>query len=378
MHGEISPFILSVEQAELDALNARLDTARWPEMETVTGWEQGVPTEKLRALADYWRHQYDWRRCEAQLNAWGQYKTEIDGLDIHFLHIRSRRENAMPLLLSHGWPGSVIEFNKVIAPLSDPEAHGGDAADAFHLIIPSLPGYGFSGKPRETGWTVDRIARAFAELMRRLGYKRYVAQGGDWGSRVTIQLGVQAPAELAGVHHNMLSIMPADLGKDATQEERTQAQAYADFNKTESAYAQLQATRPQTIGYGLSDSPIGQAAWIYEKLRNWSDCNGDAENIYNYDEMLDNIMIYWLTNSGASSARLYWESLGRLGPLKIDVPMGYSHFAKEIVVPARPWVERMFSNIIHWNTLDKGGHFAAFEQPALFVDEMRNCFRSLR
>lgn len=378
MSNEIRPFILSVEQAVLDDLGRRLDLARWPEKETVSGWEQGVPTDRLRTLVDHWRHGYDWRRCEAMLNGWNQHKTLIDGIDVHFLHVRSPHADAMPLLLTHGWPGSVIEFHKVIDPLIDPVAHGGDARDAFHLVIPSLPGYGFSAKPAESGWGVERIARAWAELMRRLGYTRYVAQGGDWGASVTVQLGVQAPEGLAGVHFNMLTVMPPDLGDDLTAEEQTAVDAAQHFAAVESAYARLQATRPQTIGYALSDSPVGQAAWIYEKLRIWSDCDGEAENIFTPDEMLDNIMLYWLTNSGASSARLYWESMNSFKPMKIDLPLGYSHFPREILCPPRHWAEKVFSNIIYWNELPKGGHFAAFEQPKLFVDEVRACFRQLR
>lgn len=374
----VRPFTLAVPQAALDDLHRRLDQTRWPERETGAGWEQGVPIDRLRALVDYWRHGYDWRRCEAMLNGFGQFKTMIDGIDVHFLHIRSRHDGAMPLLLTHGWPGSVIEFQKVIGPLTDPTAHGGDPADAFHLIIPSLPGYGFSDKPAETGWGVERIARAWAELMQRLGYDRYVAQGGDWGSSVTVTLGTQAPSGLIGVHLNMLSIMPPDLGDQLDPDEQRAVAASRHFADVESAYARLQATRPQTIGYALADSPVGQAAWIYEKLRGWSDCDGEPENIFSRDEMLDAIMLYWLTNGGASSARLYWESMGSFRPMKIDLPLGYSQFPREILVPPRSWAERIFSNIIHWNAVDKGGHFAAFEQPGLFVNEVRTCFRSLR
>lgn len=377
MSEDIRPFHLDIADGELADLHARLDQARWPERETVSGWEQGVPTDRLRALVDHWRHGYDWRRCEAMLNAFGQYKTLIDGIDVHFLHIRSPHEGAMPLLLTHGWPGSVVEFHKVIGPLSDPVAHGGDAADAFHLIVPSLPGYGFSGKPATSGWGVERIAKAWAELMRRLGYSRYVAQGGDWGSSVTVQLGVQAPPGLAGVHFNMLTVMP-ELGEELDAEEQAAVEKARHFADVESAYARLQATRPQTIGYALADSPVAQAAWIYEKLRTWSDCGGEAETIFTADEMIDNIMLYWLTNSGASSARLYWESMDSFRPMKIDLPLGYTQFPHEILAPPRKWADRLFSNIIHWNAVERGGHFAAFEQPALFVKEIRACFRSLR
>lgn len=375
---EIRPFTLSIDQAELDDLRRRLDHARWPERETVPAWEQGVPTGRLRRLVDYWRTDYDWRRCEAMLNGFGQYKTLIDGIDVHFLHIRSPHPDAMPLLLTHGWPGSVIEFHKVIGPLSDPVAHGGDAADAFHLVVPSLPGYGFSGKPTQSGCGVETVARMWAELMKRLGYDRYVAQGGDWGSAVTVSLGVQAPPGLAGVHLNMITVMPPDLGSDIDAEEKAAVAKARQFADVESAYARLQATRPQTIGYLLADSPVGQAGWIYEKLRTWSDCDGEVENIFTDDEVLDNIMLYWLTNSGASSARLYWESMGSFRPMNIDIPLGYSQFPEEIMTPPRKWAEKVFSNIIHWNRLDKGGHFAAFEQPGLFVDEIRTCFRQIR
>lgn len=378
MTDAIHPLTLAIGEDQLDDLKARLDRARWPERETVDDWSQGVPTDRLRALVDYWRHHYDWRRCEAGLNALGQYKTQIDGLDIHFLHIRSPEPNAMPLLMTHGWPGSVIEFNKVIGPLTDPAAHGGDPADAFHLILPSLPGYGFSDRPAETGWNVERIARAWAELMRRLGYDRYVAQGGDWGSAVTVSLGVQAPAGLAGVHFNMLAIRPSEVAENPDAEEQAALDALAYFDSRESGYARLQATRPQTLGYALADSPIGQAAWIYEKLHGWSDCNGEPESVFTLDEMLDNIMLYWLPGNSASSARLYWESMNSFRPMKIDLPLGFSQFPREIMVPPRHWAEKVFSNIIHWNRLDRGGHFAAFEQPGLFVAELRDCFRQLR
>lgn len=378
MTDAIHPFTLSIPQSDLDDLKDRLTRARWPERETGEGWEQGVPLDKLRPLVDYWRDEYDWRRCEAMLNGLGQHRTTIDGLDIHFLHIRSRHADALPILLTHGWPGSIIEFHKVIGPLTDPEAHGGSAADAFHVVVPSLPGYGLSGKPAEKGWGVERIARAWGVLMTRLGYDRYVAQGGDWGSTVTLALGSQAPEGLAGVHFNMLAITPKEFDDELDEDETTSLAALKHYFDVEAAYARLQGTRPQTLGYALSDSPIGQAAWIYEKLRNWSDCNGDPETIFTRDEILDNITLYWLTNSGASSGRLYWESMGSFGARPVTLPLGFSHFPKEIIPPARKWADRVFSNIIHWNRLDKGGHFAAFEQPDLFVNEVRTCFRQLR
>ena len=374
----IEAFPLHVPQERLDDLRQRLERTRWPDEQPVPGWEQGVPSARLRVLADHWRTNYDWRKCEALLNSLGQFRTRIDGLDIHFLHIRSAEPDAMPLLLTHGWPGSVLEFRNVIGLLTDPLSHGGKASDAFHLIIPSLPGYGFSEKPLVTGWGVERIAKAWAELMRRLGYDRYVAQGGDWGSLVTMCLALDEPPELAAVHFNMLTVIPSDLTDSLDPEEQAALDSMRQFNEGESAYARLQATKPQTIGFALADSPVGQAAWIYEKLQRWSDCDGVPESVFSLDEMLDNITLYWLTNSGASSARLYWESLSGFQPRNVRVPLGYSHFPREIVSSARAWADRYFENIIHWNNVDKGGHFAAWEQPGIFVRELRDCFRALR
>jgi pimeloyl-ACP methyl ester carboxylesterase len=314
------------------------------------------------------------------LNGFGQYRTEIDGLGIHFLHIRSPEANATPLLLTHGWPGSVIEFHKVIGPLSDPAAHGGDARDAFHLVIPSLPGYGFSDKPAAKGWGVRRIARAWLMLMKRLGYERFIAQGGDWGAAVTTALGVMHPPELQAIHVNMPIAFP-DPAEMAgwTPEEAETAAAFQRFADEETGYSTQQRTRPQTLGYGLTDSPAGQAAWVYEKFHAWTDCNGDPANALTADEMLDNIMLYWLPATGASSARLYWESMGSaFQPGTTNVPTGISIFPKEITRPSRRWAEKTYSNIVHWNVLDRGGHFAAFEQPDLFVQELRDCFRKIR
>ena len=372
------PFTIQVPQDQLDDLRQRLEQTRWPDDQPVAGWEQGVPSAPLRALVDHWRTDYDWRKCEAWLNGIGQYRTRIDGLDIHFLHIRSAKPDAMPLLLTHGWPGSVLEFRKTIGPLTDPVAHGGQPADAFDLVIPSLPGYGFSGKPGATGWGVERIAKAWAELMRRLGYARYVAQGGDWGSAVTMCLAVDEPEGLAGVHFNMLSIIPPDLPEELDAEELAALDGMRQFNEREFAYAYLQASKPQTLGFALADSPVGQAAWIYEKLQRWSDCDGTPENALSRDEMLDTITLYWLTNSGASSARLYWESMHSFRPRNVRIPLGYTQFPREIIWPARRWADRYFENIVHWNSVDKGGHFAAWEQPGIFVREVRDCFRPLR
>jgi epoxide hydrolase len=373
----IEPFHLAIPEADLDDLRRRLALARLPEAATTPGWEQGVPLPQLRALVDHWRSAYDWRRCEAMLNGLGQYRTEIDGLAIHFLHIRSRHTNALPLIMTHGWPGSVIEFHKVIAPLTDPTAHGGSADDAFHLLLPSLPGYGFSDKPAHSGG-IERIARAWAELMARIGYSHYVAQGGDWGAAVTVQLGAQRPAGLIGIHLNMLSLLPNDLSAPLGADEQAALATYQYYDQVESGYACQQASRPQTLGYALADSPVGQAAWIYEKLRNWSDCGGEPETIFTRDEMLDNIMLYWLPNTGASSARLYRESLAKFVATRVELPVGASLFPKEIIAAPRSWADRVFPNIVHWNKLPRGGHFAAFEQPALFVDELRACFRKMR
>lgn len=377
----IEPFNCAIPQDALDDLHRRLDHVRWPEPATEEGWGQGVPLDAMRQLVDHWRWRHDWRACEGLLNRLGQFRTELDGLSVHFLHVRSRHDGAFPLLLTHGWPGSVLEFQKVIGPLTDPTAHGGDRADAFHVIVPSLPGYGFSGKPTAAGWGVERIARAWGLLMTRLGYARYGAQGGDWGSAITINMGVQRPAGLAGIHLNMLSIAPPEAlaaGRSPDAEEQRALDAARAFAEKGSGYAKLQATRPQTIGYALADSPVGQAAWIYEKLRYWSDCDGDPLTIFTPDEILDDISLYWLTNCGASSGRLYWESMGSFRPTNVTLPVGFSAFPKEIIKPSRKWAERLFPEIIHWNEVDRGGHFAALEQPALFVEEVRACFRHLR
>jgi pimeloyl-ACP methyl ester carboxylesterase len=384
---------LSIPEDELNALRHRLRTTRWPEAETVADWSQGVPLARMRALIDYWASTYEWRRCEAMLNRFGLYATEIDGLVIQFLHVRSQRSPSLPLLLTHGWPGSIIEFHRVIDPLvsgadGQPEHSGGnpekrqrrDAGQpAFDLVVPCLPGYGFSQKPAQSGWSADRTARAWITLMTRLGYARYVAQGGDWGSAITIAMGKLAPPQLAGIHLNMPLVIPrtAERG-EPNAEEQAALRALDLYTRTEAAYAVLQATRPQTIGYGLADSPVAQAAWIYEKFHAWSDCNGDADSLFTREALLDNIMLYWLTNTGASSGRLYWESFRKaFGPTVLELPVGCSIFPKEIVPAPRRWADRFYRNIIHWNELDRGGHFAAFEQPELFVQELRQCFSRL-
>ena len=376
----IHPFRIAVADAVLADLRARLHNTRWPEAELVDDWRQGVPRAWLQEVCRYWADGYDWRAREARLNRFAQFTTEIDGLALHFIHVRSPHAHAMPLVLTHGWPGSVVEFHKVIGPLTDPTAHGGNAADAFHVVCPSLPGFGFSAKPTRTGWGVDRIAAAWATLMDRLGYARYGAQGGDWGSAVTSALGAQDPQHCAGIHVTLAMGGRPAVGDEPGADEldaQKRAKFYRDWD---SGYAKQQATRPQTLGYGLTDSPAGQAAWILEKFWAWTDCDGHPENILSRDELLDNLMLYWVTASAASSARLYWESFGagRSAARPVSIPTGVAVFPKEIVPPVRRWMARSHTDIRHWRVMPKGGHFAAFEQPTLFVDDVRAFFSLLR
>ncbi len=375
----INPFKLAIPDEALADLRLRLANTRWADREIVGDWSQGVPLDRIRALCEYWARDYDWRRCEARLNAFGQYHTVIDGLRIHFLHVRSPNPDAVPLVLTHGWPGSVVEFLDVIGPLTDPAAHGGDAADAFHVVIPSLPGFGFSDKPASAGWGVERIAKAWITLMKRLGYGRFFAQGGDWGAAVATAIGMLAPPECVGIHLNMPLIYP---GKDdlaqLTLAEQASVASMKFYRTSDSGYAKLQRTRPQTLAYGLTDSPAAQAAWIYEKFHAWTDNRGEPEDALTRDAMLDNIMLYWLPATAASSARLYWESLDFFRTQKVAVPVGVSIYPKEFSRPSRRWAERSYAKIIHWNEMDRGGHFAAFEQPSLFVAELRDCFRKIR
>lgn len=376
---EIRPFHLDTPQHQLDDLQQRLSVARWPDKETVEDWSQGTPLAVLQKLTDYWRDGYDWRVCEDRLNALGQFMTEIDSLDIHFLHVRSPHENALPLIITHGWPGSVIEFMRIIGPLTDPVAYGGKAEDAFHVIAPSLPGYGFSCKPTQTGWGGDRIARAWAELVKRLGYDRWVAQGGDWGAFVTYCIGMHAPDGCRGIHLNMPIGGPTKAAQEnPTAEERHALERMQYYQDWDSGYSKQQQTRPQSVGYGLVDSPVGLAGWIYEKLHGWSDNDGDACAVLGRDAVLDNIMHYWLPATGASAARLYWESFARIQPGRIELPAGISNFPKEITPAPQSWLEKRMKNIVHWNDLPRGGHFAAWEQPELFVDELRTCFAKMR
>ncbi len=378
---DIKPFSIATPEADLDDLRRRLTSTRWPERETPDDWSQGIPLDYVKDICSYWRDEYDWRRCEAWLNNIPQFTTEIDGLDFHFLHIRSPHENALPMVMTHGWPGSIIEFSKVIGPLTDPGAHGGDNADAFHVVCPTLPGFGYSGKPTSPGWGVERIGVAWGQLMARLGYDRYVAQGGDWGAAVTCSMGVTETEHCAGIHTNMPILSPsAEVTQDLTDFEKDAMAGGQYYWDWDSGYSKEQSTRPQTVGYGLVDSPVAQAAWIIEKFWAWTDSDGHPENVLTRDELLDNVMMYWLPSAGASSARIYWESFGIIGKPQKDIlmPGGVSIFPHEIFRSSRRWVEERFKNLVHYNVLNKGGHFAAFEQPELFVNEVRTCFRHMR
>jgi epoxide hydrolase len=386
MSDELKEFRIEVAEAELDDLRSRLWNTRWPERETVLDWSQGVPLSYLQDLCSYWADGYDWRATEARLNALPQFRTVIDGLGIHFLHVRSPHPDALALVITHGWPGSIVEFLKVIGPLADPAAHGGDAADAFHVVCPSLPGYGFSDKPSRPGWGVERIAAAWVALMGRLGYERYGAQGSDWGTSVSSIIGQQDPDHVAGIHLTppLAPPDPDTLG-ELTERERAALASLDHSAEWDSGYSREHATRPQTIGYALVDSPTALCAWIVEKFWAWTDWDGHLENVLGRDELLDNLMLYWLPRTGASSARLYWESIGMVGEWisgptddTVAVPTGCSIFRKELQRPSRRWAAKRFLDIRYWDEPARGGHFAAFEQPELFVDEVRAFFRLVR
>ncbi|MCG8591951.1 MAG: epoxide hydrolase [Proteobacteria bacterium] len=380
MSDEIEPYRIHVEDGVLDDLKHRLAHARYPDQLPGTEWKLGTELTYVKELAAYWRDKFDWRAQEAALNRLDHFQTRIDGQRIHFVHARSKHANALPLLLSHGWPGSIVEFLKVIGPLTDPEAHGGRAEDAFHVVAPSLPGYGFSEVTRSEQWDVQRMAEAFIALMARLGYERWVAQGGDWGALITTHVGLLSQGQVAGIHLNMPLALPA--GTDGLSEtEQADVAAMAHFDAEETGYQKIQGTKPQTLGFGLNDSPVGLLAWIIEKFRTWSDCDGHPETVFSRDELLTNVMIYWATQTITSSTRLYYEVFhgGRLGFIgnKVAIPTGVARFPKEIMRPPRRWVENHY-NVTHWSEQPKGGHFAAMEQPELFTEDVRTFFRTLR
>jgi pimeloyl-ACP methyl ester carboxylesterase len=376
----VEPFRAEIPQADLDDLRDRLARTRWPDQLPGVGWDYGIPLDYVQELAEYWRTGYDWRVHEQKLNAFPQFTTVIDGQRVHFLHVRSDVPDAMPLVMTHGWPGSIVEFMEVIGPLTDPAAYGGDPADAFHLVVPSIPGFGFSGPTTDRGWDVRRIARTWDELMRRLGYQRYGAQGGDWGSAISRELGLLVPGHLVGVHLNMLftPVIPDDV-PDLTEEDKARLDRLRSFRVTGSGYAAIQSTRPQTLAYGLTDSPAGQLAWIVEKFGEWTD-NGLPHEAVDRDQLLTNVMLYWLTGTAGSSARLYFETARTRGsgpPETSDAPTGIAVFPREIAMPVRRLAERS-NNIVHWSELDRGGHFAAMEAPDLLVRDVREFFRKLR
>ena len=377
---DVTPFQINASDAELADLRARLRNTRWPEKATVPGWTQGTPLDYLQEVCRYWVEDYDWRAREAALNRLAQFRAEVDGVGLHFVHARSPHPGALPLLLSHGWPGSIVEFAKVIPMLTDPESHGGNATDAFHVVAPSLPGFGFSDKPRAPGTGVGRIAELFDGLMRGLGYGAYMAQGGDWGAMITTMIGAQNRGAAQAIHVNMPIARPTpEEMADPDPAAQAGAAALKAYQAEDSGYSKQQSTRPQSVAYGLADSPAGQAGWILEKFWRWTDCDGHPENVLSRDELLDNLMLYWLPNTAASSARIYWESFGKpVAGLPARLPTGCSLFPKEIFRPARAWAERTYANIVYWQEMDRGGHFAAFEQPELFVGEMRRFFGRFR
>ncbi len=373
---DITPFEVHVDDAVLTDLRERLLDTRWPGGIDGAGWHYGAPQDEVRRLCEAWV-EFDWRAAEAKLNAFPQFLTEIDGEQVHFLHVRSDHPGAVPLLLTHGWPGSIAEFLDVIGPLVYPPAHGGDAADAFHVIAPSIPGYGFSGPTRTQGVHVRRVAEMWAELMARLGYDRYVAQGGDWGSAITSVVGAVDPAHCAAIHLT-LAMSTRPPGTPTEPDELHAMERIQHYVEWDSGYSTQQKSRPQTLGYGLADSPAAQAAWILEKFWSWTDCDGHPENALTRDEMLDNIMLYWVTESATSSARIYWESFGRAERAVVEVPTGFTVYPREIVPPVRSWVAELYPNVVYWNEQPKGGHFAALEVPDAFVADLRECFRPHR
>ncbi|MFE6521936.1 epoxide hydrolase family protein [Streptomyces sp. NPDC057794] len=388
----IRPFRLDVPQRDLDDLHDRLDRTRWPDELPGTGWAYGVPLAYLRELAEYWRHTYDWRAAEARLNAWPQFTTVIDGATVHFAHLRSPEPDATPLILTHGWPGSIVEFLDVAGPLADPAAHGGDPADAFHVVVPSVPGFGLSGPTRDTGWEAGRVADAWAELMRRLGYERFGAQGGDWGAAISRELGRAHPDRVLGVHLNLLPGAQAvteptaeelePLGPEERERTLTSWRRWRDWSGEGTGYAVLQSSRPQTLAYALTDSPVGQLAWIVEKFREWTDSRELPEEAVDRDLLLTNVMLYWLTGTAGSSARIYYERAHATGRAAMpaepsSAPTALALFPAELQLPLRHKAERT-ENLVRWTEFDRGGHFAAMEEPDLLVGDVRAFFRQLR
>jgi len=375
----IRPFTVSISDSEIDDLRQRLARTRWPDPETVGDWSQGVRVENARALVEHWERSYDWRRFESRLNSRPQFLTTIDGLDIHFIHVRSEHPNALPLILTHGWPSSIVDFLKLIGPLTDPVSFGGDAADAFDVVVPSLPGFGFSQKPTETGWTVPRIASAWVELMQRLGYTRWAAHGGDWGAVVTTALGAMRPEGLLGIHLSTQFAFPAQIPDTLSPEQRHAVETLALYAGDLGGSNHLQSTKPETVGFALADSPAGQAAWIYEKFQSKTDNQGLAEDALSIDDILDAISLYWFTNSAASSGRIYWENRsGTFAGPKLTLPVAVTVFPRDIPLLPRSWIEDTYSNLIHYGEADRGGHFAALEQPEILVSEVRTGLRTLR
>ncbi|MEP7454115.1 epoxide hydrolase family protein [Phyllobacterium sp. SB3] len=387
---DIRPFKVSVPDTAIKELKQRLSTARWPAKENVADDSQGVQLERLRGLVDYWANGYDWRKVEQKLNALPMFITEIDGLDIHFIHVRSKHADAMPLIMTHGWPGSILEMLKVIDPLTNPTAHGGKAEDAFHLVVPSIPGFGFSGKPNMKGWGSDHIGLAWGTLMHRLGYEKFVSQGGDCGSVISQRMALQNVPGLLGIHLNMPGIVPKEIAHilaagdpaptDLTDKERACFDKLAVFYRDSAGYANMMVTRPQTIGYSLIDSPVGLAAWIYDKFATWTYSEKHPEKVLTQDEMLDDISLYWFTETGTSAAQIYWEDhSNNFNAINIPtLPVAVSVFPGEIYQAPKTWTERCYKNLIYFNETDNGGHFAAWEQPAIFTNEVRAAFRSLR
>jgi pimeloyl-ACP methyl ester carboxylesterase len=385
----IRPYHIKVSENAVKELRQRILATRWPDKETVNDQTQGVKLQQIQKLVKYWGTGYDWRKAEVKLNALPQFVTNIDGLDIQFVHIKSKHPNAMPLIITHGWPGSIFELIKLVGPLTDPTAFGGRVEDAFDIVLPSMPGYGFSGKPTGTGWDADHIARAWDVLMKRLGYKKYVSQGGDWGSVVADKMAQQKPEGLLGIHVNMPATVPADVAKALNNGEAAPAglsqkenEAFESLNylyKKGGGYAAMMVTRPQTLGYGLSDSPVGLAAFFLDKFNEWTYSGGNAEQVLTQDEMLDDISLYWLTNTAVSSAQLYWENnANNFNAVDISIPAAITVFPGEIYRAPKSWAEKSYHNLIYFNEVKKGGHFAAWEQPQLFAEELRAAFKSLR